>query len=293
MQRREHFYRAPPDPWDLIRLHLGSSAGESQLRNQLGQLKALWLSGRPIPAELPSALERSAGQADLDASILMEAGRSFDFLVGDELAAAFFRAAFVKAQTRYARTTPGDPKALPLLRQLDQTAALWRLKDYPALEMRFSLARRLYPPLSVESRRAGCLLVDALYYQDRFDEAADLILQVQKEHQQAGDLGALEHSDLYEMEYMQGYVLGAAGRFAEAIPHLQRVCGSGEHARAAADVLFSAFLNTGRFEEARACYADIVRRFNVPTAAQRVMQRRLERAVLRKQWQQQTAAIDQ
>lgn len=246
----------------------------------------------PIPEALPQTLEQSARQSSLDASILMDSGRSFEFLVGDEVAAAFFRAAFFRAQNEYAATAPGDPKALPLLRELDQTAALWRLKDYPGLEMRFRLARRLYPPLSVESRRAGCLLVDALYYQERFDEAADLILQVQKEHQEAGDLGALERSDLYEMEYMQGYVLRAAGRFAEAIPHLQRVCRSGEHAHAAAEALFSAFLNTGRFAEARACSADIVKRFNLSVAAQGAMQRRLDEAVLQQQWQREAAALN-
>lgn len=291
MQRREAYYRAPPDPLELIGSRLPGSA-DSGVRLELKQWQGIWLAGRPIEPGTVRALEQAARHSTLDALTLMEAGRAFGFLEGDELAAAFFRAAFAKAAGEYAASRPGDPAGLPLLRELDQTAALWRLKDYPALEMRFGLVRRLAPPLSVQSRRAGCLLVDALFYQDRFDEAADLILAVQKEHRHAGDLGALERSDLYEMEYLQGYVLFCAGRFQAAIPHLKRVHGGGEHDQAAAKALFAALVQSSRFKEAQDCYLDIVNRFKVPLPACQVMQRELEQAKLRRQWQQQMAAIN-
>jgi len=123
------------------------------------------------------------------------------------LAGCWYRAGLAKAERQYKDTPPGDPKARPLLCLLDQTKALWRLKDYAAMEKRFALAKRLNAPLSVESRRAGYLLADMLYYQRRFSEAADMIVAVQAENERVGDLGTLEKSDIGEMHWTQGLFL--------------------------------------------------------------------------------------
>ena len=54
----------------------------------------------------------------------------------------------------------------------------------------------------------------------RFGEAAETIAQVEAEHDRTGELGALESSDVPEMEWTRGLFLMAAGRFPEAIPVL-------------------------------------------------------------------------
>jgi len=96
---------------------------------------------------------------------------------------------------------------LPFLHLIDQTRALWRTKDYSALEMRFRLAAA-EPLLSVESRRAGCLLVDAAVWGAIHREAADTNLPVQAEHDRVGDLGSW---------------INRIGRFLDVLLPIQRV----------------------------------------------------------------------
>ena len=114
-------------------------------------------------------------------------------------------------------TQPGDRAARSFLQQLDQTKALYRLKDYAALEKRFGLALRLYPRLSVESRRAACLHADALFSASRVREAADAILNVWQADREAGDLGLAEQGDVGELTWRAGRYLSAAERYDEAI----------------------------------------------------------------------------
>jgi len=291
MQRRENEYRAPPDPIDLITSRLTTNPQDFASIHALADWQAAWLQGRTTDAATIDRLERLFERSSLNSMELMEAARAFDWLAGDELAAAFWRAALKKSTREYAATAPGDPASLPLLHTLDQSKALWRLKDYAALEARFRLARRLYPTFSIESRRAGYLCADALFYQRRYDEAADLILDVEAEHERVGDLGALDRSDIDEMNYMQGYLLFSAGRFDQAIPFLRRLRDTGEHDEAATTALFASLLQTGRLEEAGACYGDLVRRFHPSVAAQARMTRKLEDAIQLSQWRRQTASL--
>ena len=288
MQRREDFYRAPIPPAGLLRARLGSSANDAFLHSLVDQWEADWLAGHVSSGPLIHQLQGAAERSSLNALVLIEAGKGFQFLEGDQLAAAFFHAALAKAERQFAQTPPGDPAALPFLQELDQTKALWHLKDYPALETRFFLARRLSAPLSIEARRSGYLLADTLFYQDHFDEAADLIEAVQAEHQRVGDLGLLEKSDLYEMNYERGYLLFAAGRFASAIPLLKLVVGGGEHDQVAQEVLFQALLQNGRFQDARRSLADLENRFKIPESARAALAKQLEESIEQDRWRQQT-----
>jgi hypothetical protein len=290
MQRREDFYRPPIPPQELLRRKLGASLDDKRLRSLIDTWEAEWLGGHLGTGHLVDQLQRASDGSTLDAATLIEAAKGFQFLDSDELAAAFFRAALAKAESQCRFTPPGDPEVLPLLHALDQTKALWRLKDYPALERRFGLARRLYAPLSIESRRSGYLLADSLFYQGRFDEAADLILTVQAEHRRVGDLGLLDRSDIYEMNYEQGYLLFTAGRFESAIPSLKLVIGRGEHDQVAEQSLFRALLQTSRFDQARLCAKDLEIRFRLPPAAQEGFARDLEESVQQDQWRRQTFA---
>ena len=288
MQRRENFYRAPMPPAALLRAKLDHSANDRRLRNLVDRWEAQWLVGHVAAGAFIQDSEEAAERSSLDAIVLIEAGKGFQFLENDGLGAAFFHAALAKAERQYAHTSPGDPVALPFLQELDQTKALWHLKDYSALERRFALARRLNPRLSIESRRSGYLLVDAMFYQNRFDEAADLILEVQAEHRRVGDLGLLEKSDIYEMNYEQGYLLFAAGRFESAIPLLKRVVGSGEHDEVAQEALFKALLQSGRFDEARRCLTDLENRFKTSESARAAFAQQLEESIEQDRWRQQT-----
>jgi hypothetical protein len=287
MQQRESFYKEPGEPVELLRAKLSDVPADTELDLCLTEWEAGWLTGHRASPTIINRFREAAERSSVDTITLLHAARGFEFLEGDELAAAVFRAALSKAERQYARTQAGNPVALPLLRELDQTKALWRLKDYKALEMRFRLARRLNPALSTASRRAGYLLADALFYQDRFDEAADLIVAVQAENQRVGDLGLLEKSDIYEMNYEQGYLLFSAGRFESAIPFLKLVCGDGEHAQVAARALFTAFLKSGRVEEARSCLRDLATRFKISPSSQAFFDQELEEVVQRAYWRQQ------
>ena len=138
-----------------------------------------------------------------------------------------------------------------MLSLLDQTKALWRLNDYAAMEKRFALAKRLNTRLSPEARRAGYLHAEMFYYQQRFSEAADAMLQVQSQHEQAGDLGLLEKSDIYEMDWVLGMMLFTDKRYAASLPHV-RGCAArdGEHLRGALSTLIAVYANLGRIDEA-------------------------------------------
>jgi len=160
--------------------------------------------------------EAVAGSS-IDATTLLEAGRGFQFLVGDHFAAAIFRAALAKATVRFKDAPPGDLDALPILHLLDQTGVLHRVNDQVALAERFKLAMRLYPPLSVESRRSACLCAEALSVRGKAQEAADMILEAWRLDREAGDLGVMSRDDVPEMDWRAGTYLSAAERFDNAV----------------------------------------------------------------------------
>ena len=251
MQRREQFYRAPGDPFDLIRAQLTDSASDSPLRARLAELESDWSRGDPPSGAEAQALEALATQSTLKSSTLLNAGRGFDFVAGDAIAGAFFRASLTKAESEFKSVAPGDPGALPLLHQLDQTRALWRLQDYASLARRFALAAALYPTLSPEARRAGCLQAQALYNDGQADEAAQLILRVWEQDRQAGDLGAVESSDIAEMDWVSGLYLASARRYEEAIPYYRDLLSRDDSRRVpAVRYLISCLRHLGKDSEA-------------------------------------------
>ena len=223
MQRREWYYRAPRDPFSLLPMKLGNAAADLAVRKELVKLQTLWQHGGVFPTDLSADLETLLGQCSLDAETLIEAGRALVFLCDDEVAAAFYRAGLEQALRQYQGARAGDPAALPLLQQLAQTKALRRLSDNSALEKRFALEMSLYPALSVEARRAGCLWAEALMNQGKAAEAAEAIVRVYEQDNAAGDLGLYDSSDVGDMDWRAGVYLTHSGRWQEAIPYLQHL----------------------------------------------------------------------
>jgi hypothetical protein len=223
MQRRERYYEAPPSPYVVVPGLLTQSEADRKLGQWVDSRRTAFLSGQPFSAGESKLVEQLAGESSLKAETLLDLGRGFNFLESDLLAACWYRAGLAKAQGQYSDTAPGDPSVRPLLYLMDQTKALWRLRDYPTMEKRFALAMRLYPSLSPESRRAGYLHGVAIFYQAQYARAADAMLAVQADHDRVGDLGMLERSDLEEMEWELGLFLSAAGRDEESLPHLQAI----------------------------------------------------------------------
>ena len=250
MQRREGYYTAPPNPFVLAGSKLSQSGADVELRKWMESRQSGFAVGKLAETGELKSLEPLLAASSLQCEVLLEIGRAFNFLEGDGLAAYWYRGGLAKAERHYKDTQPGDLKARPLLSLLDQTKALWRLKDYAAMEKRFALAKRLNPPLSVESRRAGYLLADMLYYQRRFSEAADMIVAVQAENERVGDLGTLEKSDIGEMHWTQGLFLYSVKRYGECIPHWQAVANGSDpnRAREALNALLDAAVSSGRDE---------------------------------------------
>jgi hypothetical protein len=215
----------------------------------------------------------------LPSDTLLDLGRAFAFLDSDAAGAAWYRAGIHKAERDDKDVRPGDPAPRRLLNLLDQTKALWRLKDYPALEQRFAFAMRWNPPLSPEARRAGYLHAEMLFYQKKYLSAADAMLAVQAAHRQAGDLGALERSDLHEMDWVLGLLLRQANRHEMAIVFLRRAGGSGgEHAMWATRFLFSSLLELGRIGDAQDIYNKYAETYHPSERARTQMQLELDTA---------------
>jgi hypothetical protein len=259
MQKREGYYQTPQDPVSFLGGKLTGTSSDRKLSRLLGAWSDRFVQGQVSTKSQIELLEQAAGDSSINANSLLQAAQAFQFLEGDAMAVAFIRAGLTKAERQFATTRSGDQRALPLLHQLDQTKVLWKQRDYVALERRFRLARRLYPPLSIESRRAGYVLADALFYQHRFSEAEAMVMAVMAEHRRVGDLGLLDPGDWYEMMYQVGYLQFSAGDFEPAIQNLRQIQGKGEHDKDVAAALFSALLHTGRLNEAKKVRRELVR----------------------------------
>jgi tetratricopeptide (TPR) repeat protein len=256
LQLRERFYRPPADPFDAMISLLGGNQPDRTLKEELDTLERQWARGEvPSPTRLRE-LETLAAGSSLRAEVLLDAGRSLDFLMDDQAAAVFFRAGLTKAKQQYEHTPPGDPSALPLLYQLDQTKALWRLQDNTALAQRFELAARLYPGLSVEARRSQYLYANSLFNLGKSQEAADTILRLWRQHEKAGDLGTIDPSDRAEMDWVSGLYLSSARRYEMAIPYLKRFLQSNDNRKPmAARYLSICLRHLGRSQEAEGLLA--------------------------------------
>ena len=302
MQRRERNYTAPPNPFTLVRSRLTASPADVAFRQQFDAWETRWRQGT-LQATSPGTaratrqrgssngpdlaalaiLEKLAIESSLNAVTLLDAGRAIDFLAGDEAAAAWYRAGLAKAQVEYQGTSPGDPKARPLLAVLDQTKALWRINDRRTMEKRFALARALNAPLSPESRRAGCLLAQMLFYQGRGSDAADVMLGLWKEHAQAGDLGALERSDFGEMYWETGLFLYVARRWDEAVPQLEGLLKTDDgRKRQACQYILECLVESDRYDEARARVKQYAEQYSLPAAQADQVEQRIEMRQRRK-----------
>ena len=142
------------------------------------------------------------------------------FLDGPEHAAVWYRAAVRAAELETAQFDVADAKAAKYLQVLPQTAALWRYKDYSTLGQRFAIERRLFPPLSKESRKAGHLAAEMDHYKGRREESLQKIEQVARENDSVGDL---THEDRVESAWTRGLIMAMARRDTEAIQLLKFV----------------------------------------------------------------------
>ena len=249
MQRREIFYRAPADPFELLTSSLGETGDDRSVEIALQQIRRAWERGDRLDSSLLASLREHAIRSSLQATRLLEAARGIQWLIGEEAADALMAAGLKKASRDEGAWPADHQKALLLMHLLDQCGCLWRREDASALVDRFTLMRRLTPALSVESRRAGYLLAESLLLDQRRGAAADLILQVLQEHDRVGDLGQLDSSDLPEMHFIAGFILFHAGRFHEAITQLGLV--DGEHGKDAKLLLFESYLQVSDLETAR------------------------------------------
>jgi hypothetical protein len=281
MQRRELFYRAPPDPFDIIESLLRTTVPDRQFFVDLLRLKTRWAAGDGPDDQTIAIIRADAGLSSIPGITLLNVARGFQWLVNDKLASAVFSAGLQKSWDEI-RLNPRDDKgAQELLNLLDQTRVLWSAEDPDALVNRFRIARRLSPRLSIASRRAGFHLAEELVADERAGEAANLILEVEKEHRQAGDLGKRDKSDISEMTLVTGVTLFAAERYRDAVPYLALI--QGDQATPARTFLFEALLRSGQLEEARRLLGEVApvdRRPNGPESPTS----RLEEVVNREQW---------
>jgi|SRR5665213_1556813 len=285
MQRRELFYRAPPDPFDIIESHLRTTSPDRQLFVDLLRIKTRWAAGNGPDDRTIAIIRKDAEQSSIPGVILLNAARGFQWLVNDKLAAAVFSAGLQKSWNEIRLNPPDDKGAQQLLNLLDQTRVLWSAENPDALVNRFRLARRLTPRLSIPSRRAGFHLTEALVADERADEAANLILEVEKEHRQAGDLGKRDKSDISEMTLVTGVTLFAAERYRDAVPYLALI--QGNQATPARTFLFEALLRSGQLEEARRLLGEIPPVDRRPDGPESPASH-LEDVVNREQWQIET-----
>jgi hypothetical protein len=252
MQKRERFYAAPQDPFELLKSARFTDPADAAFSSALGAFRSHWETGETADEKELKSLEESAGRSSLKSNSLIEAGRAMNWLCSDEAAAVLFRSALAKATNEYARAPAGDPAALPLLHAIGQTKALWRLKAWPVLEQRFRLANMLYPRLSYEQRRAHYLVADMLYSECRCTAAAAEITEVVKENDGIHDLGLLDPSDIPEMQWTQALFLMADGQLGAAIP-LFDACAThdGLHQLDSKRLAVLAEIRSDRLDEAR------------------------------------------
>jgi hypothetical protein len=257
MQKRERFYAAPGDPTEKVDVSTGADSPERRLAAGIDALISHRQSEHADGRSSLNSFEEALYNSSLEPDLLLECGRAAQWLIDDQYASAFFHAGLVKARAEYSAFPSGNPASLPLIHALDETKVLWRSKDYASLEARFVLARQLNAPLSPESRRAGYLLADVLFYQRRYKQAADVISKVQSEHERVGDLGAMDASDSPEMAWTLGLMLYYAERYDESIPFWKLVArgGSSQRAGYALPYLIDAAGRTGRLEDAKEALA--------------------------------------
>jgi len=223
---RQRNWQAPPMPLEVIRAAVNdkSSAEERELLGWMEKWDANYRAGRPIDPAWQMSLRAILERTRLPFEVLFKLGSAMGFLEHENVAAIFYRAALRTAQEEYKNISPLDPRAGMLRAALPQMGMLWTIGDYPALEQRFALEMRLYAPLSQEGRKCAHSCAEAMYYQGKSKEAAELIATVMQRHEQAADLN---QSDREEMGWIEGIFYSGNQRYKEAIPGLIIACSSG------------------------------------------------------------------
>src|SRR5665213_2828580 len=143
MQRRERFYVAPHEPFELLESRATSSTSDKEMIAALHQYSQKWRSGSLVSDSETAAFSQSVDRSSVTSDAVIDCARAFNWLMGDKVAAQFFNVGIAKATQEYLHVVSGDPVAQPLLHALEQSKALWRLADHRGLERRFSLATRL------------------------------------------------------------------------------------------------------------------------------------------------------
>lgn len=277
MQKRELNYRAPADPFRLLRSTLlTDSLADTALRATMEAWEAGWRRGASTNHAVVAAAAGRAAESSAGALTVLEVGRAFAFLDGDATAVPFIRSALAKAESEFKDSRPGDVQSLALLHRLDELKALWRLEDYAGLEKRFALAMKLHPPLSQPARRARHMFAEMLYYQHRYVEAADEIMHLQREHDQVGDLGSADPSDLPEMNWVRGLLLHAAARYSDAIPPLRAAVDGPRFPRESLLLLMQSFIEIGQVEDAERCHKRYVDTYSPPPSVARDLRWKLD-----------------
>lgn len=253
MQRRELRYTAPPDPYALAGRAPARSEADVLLMQWLARRRASFLRGTTASTGELAELGPLLRACSFKVETLLNVGRSFNYLEGDESAIPWYSAGLGRVPDEYAGAAPGSAVTIPLLDLLDQTGALWRRRDLRALEGRFTIAARLSPPLSLQARRATFLLAQAHVRQRDFRRALDTMLLLQQAHERAGDLGAVDPTDVLETHWIIGTCHHNLGQFADAIPHFSTVTDAGgKGSRESRTYLIDCLLKTGRVAEANA-----------------------------------------
>ncbi|HMC09870.1 MAG TPA: hypothetical protein VKH44_01215, partial [Pirellulaceae bacterium] len=204
---RANHWQPPPMPAEIIRIASAEklSPGDTQLLEYLKNWESGYRSGRHLLAPDWQRLAELVQNSNLHFQTLFDLGVAAGFLENISVAAIFHRAALRQAEREYKNLSPLHPAA-PMLRvALPQMGMFWSLGDYPLVEQRFRLEMQLYPPLSQEARKCAHSCAEAMYYQGRPKEPADLIADVMQRHEQAGDLNA---SDKQEMGWIVGIFYG-------------------------------------------------------------------------------------
>src|SRR6266550_965101 len=219
---RANNWRTPPMPLETARAAITDKTGpDGALLEWIENWDKSYRAG--VSTRNTPLLNSLLDHTKLGFEPLFNIGAAMGFLEDPSVAAIFHRAALRRAAEEYKNLSPLHPAA-PLLRiALPQMGMYWNSSDYQLLEQRFKLEMQLYPPLSQESRKCAHSCAEAMYYQGKRAEAADLIAIKSQRDEQAGDMSA---SDKQEMGWIVGIFYGE-DRVKEAIAGLAIAAQSG------------------------------------------------------------------
>lgn len=263
---RQRNWKAPPPPVELLREACGMGIlpmnhgqdARATLRAWIEDWDARLKRGILTTQTELSELEGLLRETALPFDTLFKVGLAASFVDNDAHAACWFRAAIHSAEAQETTVVP-----VLLLGDLAQMGALWRIRDYVALDRRFSLEQKLCVTTSEpDSLRAAFLHAEMLYYQDRIADAAQTMARVKNQFQSASIRIRLDPVDTQELNWVLGMFLFHAGRAQDAEPHLRAAANfQGFHTERAMRLHVSVLAMLNRVEEAEAAYAAWLQKF--------------------------------